>query len=76
MLNFVQGCSHLFGQSIKPVPDDEGNANMVALFAAFPGLALGYPSQLLKFAMKLLDVPTKPTNLFGSLRCLEAYLVG
>ena len=48
------------------VPDDKRNADMVTLFPSFSGLALGHAGELLYFSMKLLDLPAKATNLFGS----------
>lgn len=48
---------------------------MVSLFSPFPSLALRDTGQLLDFSMKLLDLPTKATNLFGSLCGLDTYIV-
>ena len=57
-------------------PDQDGATDMIADDAGFPTLAAFQASELLGFAMKLLDLPAPATRFLCGLRVILSQVVG
>src|SRR5215210_7794656 len=56
-------------------PNQHGTSNMISYNSGFTTLATFQTSQLLGFAVKLLDLPTKATHFLCSLRVVLRHIV-
>ena len=66
----------LIGNLLEPHPNQNGAGNVISNYSGFSALTTFQSSQLLGFAVKLLDLPTKAAHLLYDLRVVLHHVIG